>query len=70
MRLKDPKTGIYKNFTYPNFIGIPFNPETDKYPYPTEAIHMTYDGLHPSDQGYELIADKLIEVIKSIRILK
>src|SRR6478735_6073225 len=28
-RLKNPQTGTYKNYTYPSFIDIPFNPETD-----------------------------------------
>lgn len=55
-RLKDPVTGAYRNYPYPDFIDIPFNPETDEYPYPPAAIDMTYDGLHPSDKGYEVIA--------------
>ena len=63
-RLKDPKTGAYKNYRYPAFIGIPFNPETDDYPYPPDAIGMTYDGLHPSDKGNEIIADMLVKVMK------
>ena len=63
-RLKDPKTGSYKNFEYPDFINIPFNPETDGYPYPVDAIDMTYDGLHPSDKGYDLIARLLVKVLK------
>ena len=63
-RLKDPKTGTYKNFKYPAFIDVPFNPETDEYPYPLEAIDMTYDGLHPSDKGYEVIAKMLIKELK------
>ena len=63
-RLKDPQTGTYKNYPYPSFINIPFNPETDEYPYPTEAIDMTYDGLHPSDKGYAIIADMLVKVMK------
>ena len=46
-RLRDPGTGEYKNFSYPDYVNIPFNPETDEYPYPDEAIDMTYDGLHP-----------------------
>jgi len=62
-RLKDPATGQYKNYSYPDFIDIPFNPETDEYPYPTDAIDMTYDGLHPSDKGYEVIARMLLERI-------
>ena len=28
-RLKSPKTGEYSNYAYPDFINIPFNPETD-----------------------------------------
>jgi lysophospholipase L1-like esterase len=63
-RLKDPATGQYKNYTYPDFIDIPFNPETDEYPYPPDAIDMTYDGLHPSDKGYEIIARMFTEAMK------
>jgi lysophospholipase L1-like esterase len=63
-RLKDPKTGTYKNYSYPDFVDIPFNPGTDEYPYPREAIDMTYDGLHPSDKGYAIIADMLVKVLK------
>jgi len=64
-RLKDPQTGEYKNYPYPHFIDIPFNPETDEYPYPAESIHLTYDGLHPSDKGYRIIADRLREILKN-----
>jgi lysophospholipase L1-like esterase len=63
-RLKDPQSGNYKNYPYPSFVGIPFNAETDEYPYPKEAIDITYDGLHPSDKGYSIIADKLVKVLK------
>jgi lysophospholipase L1-like esterase len=66
-RLKDPATGAYRNYAYPDFIDIPFNPETDEYPYPPEAIDMTYDGLHPSDKGYEVIAGMIVEVMKKQR---
>jgi lysophospholipase L1-like esterase len=62
--LKDTLTGEYKNYRYPDFIPIPFNPETDEYPYPMESIDMTYDGLHPSDAGYKVIAEKLVEILK------
>ena len=65
-RLKDPQTGMYKNYRYPDFIDIPFNPETDEYPYPVESIEMTYDGLHPSDKGYEEISKKLIRIFKKL----
>jgi len=63
-RLKDPKTGAYKDFRYPDFINVPFNPETDEYPYPTGAIDMTYDGLHPSDKGYAIITKMLVKVMR------
>ena len=63
-RLKDPQTGAYKNYSYPNYIAIPFNPLTDEYPYPLDAIDVTYDGLHPSDKGNEIIAEMLVEIMK------
>lgn len=63
-RLKDPQTGAYKNYRYPAFIDVPFNPETDEYPYPVEAINMTYDGLNPSDKGYKVIAKMLVKIMK------
>lgn len=63
-RLKNPSTGEYKDYSYPDFIDIPFNPETDEYPYPVDAIDMTYDGLHPSDKGYAVISNMLIKVME------
>jgi len=60
-RVKNPSTGLYQDYTYPEYTSIPFDPETDAYPYPEEAVNMTYDGLHPSDEGYEIIARKLEE---------
>lgn len=63
-RLKDPQTGNYRNYPYPEFNGIPFNPETDEYPYPPDAIAITYDGLHPSDKGYAAIANMLVKIMK------
>lgn len=64
-RLKDPETkGAYRNYPYPAFTTIPFNPDTDEYPYPVDAVNMTYDGLHPSDKGYAVIAAKLVRVMR------
>ncbi|MCC8426936.1 SGNH/GDSL hydrolase family protein [Mucilaginibacter sp. UR6-11] len=63
-RLKDAATGEYRNYKYPDYIGIPFNPATDEYPYPTEAVNFTYDGLHPSDKGYQVIANMLLKMFK------
>jgi lysophospholipase L1-like esterase len=63
-RLKDPQTGVYRNYKYPDYIDVPFNPQTDEYPYPTGAIDITYDGLHPSDKGNEIIASKIVKVMK------
>ncbi|QEC53075.1 GDSL-like lipase/acylhydrolase family protein [Anseongella ginsenosidimutans] len=61
-RLKDPASGAYKNYTFPAYTTVPFDPESDEYPYPPEAVNMTYDGLHPSDKGHRIIADMLAEL--------
>ena len=66
-RLKDPQTGIYKNFTFPGYIGISFDPQHDDYPYPAEAADMTYDGLHPSDKGYAVIASMLVKEMNNLK---
>lgn len=63
-RLKDSATGVYKNIRYPDYIGLPFHPGIDEYPYPLNAIDYTYDGLHPSDKGHQIIADMIIKVFK------
>jgi lysophospholipase L1-like esterase len=63
-RLKNPQTGKYENYRYPGYINIPYHPDTDEYPYPQEAIDVTFDGLHPSDKGNKMIANKLIKVFK------
>ena len=63
--LKDPLTGAYKNYKYPDYKGITFDPAADKYPYPIEAINYTYDGLHPSDQGNEKIAAMLAKKMRA-----
>ena len=66
-RLKDPASGEYRDLKYPDYLDVPFNPENDTYPYPVEASSMTYDGLHPSDKGYEVIATMLIMKWKGLR---
>lgn len=66
-RLKDPKTDGYENYKFPDYTGIPFNPDTDEYPYPVDAVNYTYDGLHPSDKGNQVIADMLIKVFLSYK---
>ncbi|MDR1861270.1 MAG: SGNH/GDSL hydrolase family protein [Bacteroidales bacterium] len=65
-RLKGPD-GEYHNYKYPDYIDIPFSPD-DEYPYPPEAINMTYDNLHPSDKGYARIADLLVRKIRKLKI--
>jgi len=62
-RLRDPKTQEYKNYKYPDFIDVPFNPGKDKYPYPPAAAGITFDGLHPSDKGYKIISGLLVKAI-------
>jgi lysophospholipase L1-like esterase len=59
--VKDPETGLNKKFKFPAYTKIPFNPEKDEYPYPLDAVAMTYDGLHPSDKGNEIIANVIIK---------
>lgn len=66
-RLKDPQTGAYRDFVYPGYVNVPFDPESDEYPYPAEASDMTYDGLHPSDKGYEVIAQMLVKKWKGLK---
>ncbi len=67
--LKDSVTGVYRNVKYPEYIGLPFHPGIDKYPYPLDAIDYTYDGLHPSDKGHQVIADMIIKVFKKARYI-
>ncbi|HVM90082.1 MAG TPA: SGNH/GDSL hydrolase family protein [Puia sp.] len=63
-RLKEPQTGEYKNYAYPDFVDKPFDPGTDQYPYPHDAIGLTYDGLHPSDKGNAIISKMLVRTMK------
>ncbi|MES2807700.1 MAG: SGNH/GDSL hydrolase family protein [Bacteroidota bacterium] len=63
-RLKSAATGGYVDYPYPKFIDVPFNPATDEYPYPAEAADLTYDGLHPSDSGCEVIANSLVKIMR------
>jgi lysophospholipase L1-like esterase len=66
-RLKDSATGTYINYQYPDFIDKPFNPAIDEYPYPKESMNITFDGLHPSDKGYQMIAASLIKTFKKLK---
>jgi lysophospholipase L1-like esterase len=65
-RLKNPSTGEYVNYRYPQFTDIPFDPTNDEYPYPPAAINVTYDGLHPSDKGNAIIAEKVVKVFRGL----
>ena len=56
----------YADLPYPEYIGKPFCPEEDEYPYPPEAAWLTYDGLHPSDQGCRILADLFADVIETM----
>ena len=69
-RLKDSTTNSYRNFTYPEYTKIPFNPDDTEYPYPEESIDLTYDGLHPSDVGNEIIANELVKCFRKIGLLR
>lgn len=65
-RLKNPRNGKYVNYRYPKFTKIPFDPKNDEYPYPPAAVNITYDGLHPSDKGNEIIAKKVIHTFRQV----
>jgi lysophospholipase L1-like esterase len=65
-RLKDPATGQYVNYKFPESSTIPFDPLKDEYPYPKEAINLTFDGLHPSDKGNSIIAKIVADAIRVI----
>lgn len=58
--------GEYRNVEFPDYVQYTYNPETDEYPYPSAAGWMTYDGLHPSDEGNERIASILAEQILQV----
>ncbi len=60
-RLREPGGASYRNYSYPEYTAIAFDPEKDEYPYPPEAVFMTYDGLHPSDEGYRIIAGMVMK---------
>lgn len=62
--LKDPSSGMPRQFPWPAWRDVPWNPASDAYPYPTDAIDMTYDGLHPSDKGYAAITKMLVRIMK------
>lgn len=55
-----------RDLPYPDYIGLPFDPANDPYPYPPEAQALTYDGLHPSDEGNERLAELLAKSLKSL----
>lgn len=67
-RLKDPRSGEYKDYRYPQSTTIPYDPKTDEYPYPPEAINMTYDGLHPSDKGDSVIARLVVDTFVKLEV--
>lgn len=58
----------FRDLPYPDYIGIPYDPDQDGYPYPIESIALTYDGLHPSDEGSTIIGDIVKDAI--VRVLK
>ena len=55
---------------FPDYVQYSYDPETDEYPYPSAAGWMTYDGLHPSDEGNERIATILAEQILQVPMEK
>jgi len=56
----------YADLPYPDYIGWPFRPGKDEYPYPPESAALTYDGLHPSDWGCQILAGLFAEKIEAM----
>ncbi len=63
-RVRTPE-GV-RDLPYPDCAGLPFDPAADPYPYPKEARALTYDGLHPTDAGNEIIASLLAEALRAL----
>ena len=55
-----------RDLPYPDYVGLPFDPAADPYPYPPEAQALTYDGLHPSDEGNERLAELLAKSLRQL----
>lgn len=64
MRVLTPE-GTIRDLQYPEFCDWQYDPH-GPYPYPKEAWGMTYDGLHPSDEGAERIALVLADAIGKV----
>ncbi|MBP3543590.1 MAG: SGNH/GDSL hydrolase family protein [Lachnospiraceae bacterium] len=60
------KDGSYQKLAYPEYVGVSYQPETDEYPYPPEAVALTYDGLHPSDEGNEILAELIAKELEKL----
>lgn len=60
------KEAGYHDYVYPGYVDVPYDWKRDPYPYPVEAVGMTFDGLHPSDEGNEAIAKLLAEKLQEI----
>ena len=58
--------GKYADLPYPDYVGVPFDPKKDVYPYPPEAAALTYDGLHPSDEGCRILAELFAAELKKL----
>ncbi len=57
--------GKVVDLPYPAYKQGLYDPEAGIYPYPKEAISMTVDGLHPSDEGAEKLAEAMFEGMKA-----
>ena len=60
------KNGMPMDLPYPDYVGVPYDPKTDEYPYPPEAAALTYDGLHPSDEGCRILAGLFTAKLKEL----
>lgn len=60
------RDGHYADLPYPDYVGLPFDPLHDEHPYPPECSALTYDGLHPSDEGAEILASLFAEAFREL----
>ena len=56
-----------RDLPYPDYVGLPFDPAADPYP-SVPVIQEKYcpDGLHPSDEGNERLAELLAKSLRQL----
>ncbi len=55
-----------RDLPYPDYLAYRYDPDNHPYPYPPECHALTYDGLHPTDEGNEILAALLAEKLRTL----